>query len=420
MRVAMVSPFPPKITGIADYSCTLAGVLGGLMDLSLFDFGADSVLPSGQKARGAGSVGALIKLLAPFDGVVYHVGNNPHYHRQIALAMSERPGLAVIHDSVLYYLAAGMGQGGLAKALAMESGLAGFRKAQEIRGASPGGNILHYPNASEHPCLAWLADGVTAAIVHNEYSARQLRAARFTVPVEVVPMLGNGPERRLDEAGRSKLRQELGVAPGELLIGSFGFIAPTKRLDRLFEALSALRGQFAFRILIVGIGDDLSASLARSGLTERAIRLGYVPDGRFLDYMQAVDVLANLRYPTMGESSAPLGKALALGIPALVTDQGPCSELPDGVVMKIPLGKAEIPRLRESLALLLSSTETRESYRVRAEAYARQCLSPGVVAQRYAAVIAKYIRAEEKSPDVPAEALPLRDYVTNRLRGAFP
>ncbi len=41
--------------------------------------------------------------------------------------------------------------------------------------------------------------------------------------------------------------------------------------------------------------------------------LGFVPIEKFVDYMGACDIILNLRYPTVGETSGSLQRALGLG-----------------------------------------------------------------------------------------------------------
>jgi glycosyltransferase involved in cell wall biosynthesis len=390
-RVAMVSPFPPKQTGIADHSAALALALCKRMDLTLFDFGEDATISADLRVRGMSSVGALVKALSGFDCVIYHLGNQPHFHRDVALAMMEHPGLAVLHDTVLYYLAAGMGDGGLAKALAVEMGLSGVRTAKLVHEASPGRNPLRYQESSNYPCLRWIASSVRAAIVHNHFSATRLRQAGFEGPLDVIPLLAKSPDSLIIDGQRTKLRAEIGIPEKALVIGSFGFVAATKRLDKLFEALSPIRSTFEFRILIVGTGTDISEDVRRFGLGDRTIRLGYVPDAQFSEYLQLTDILVNLRYPSMGESSSPLSKGLAVGLPAIVTDHGSFAELPNDVVIKIPYGDEEVTVLRAALQGLMRSPELRATYRARALAFAGRELSPTAVAEYYQASLLKYL-----------------------------
>jgi glycosyltransferase involved in cell wall biosynthesis len=74
-----------------------------------------------------------------------------------------------------------------------------------------------------------------------------------------------------------------------------------------------------------------------------------VPEERLWSLMAACDVLVNLRYPTMGETSGSVIRALSLGKPLLVSDVGWFSELPDDAVLKIPVDELEVPMLAAAL-----------------------------------------------------------------------
>ena len=62
--------------------------------------------------------------------------------------------------------------------------------------------------------------------------------------------------------------------------------------------------------------------------------------------MAACDVLVNLRYPTMGETSGSVIRALSLGKPLVVSDVGWFRELPDDVVLKVPVDEYEVDDAR--------------------------------------------------------------------------
>jgi glycosyltransferase involved in cell wall biosynthesis len=65
--------------------------------------------------------------------------------------------------------------------------------------------------------------------------------------------------------------------------------------------------------------------------------------------MAACDVLVNLRYPTMGETSGSVIRALSLGKPLIVSDVGWFRELPDDVVLKVPVDDVEVAVLKPAL-----------------------------------------------------------------------
>ena len=79
--------------------------------------------------------------------------------------------------------------------------------------------------------------------------------------------------------------------------------------------------------------------------------MDYVPEERMWSLMAACDVLVNLRYPTMGETSGSVIRALSLGRPLIVSDVGWFSELPDDIVLKVPVDEFEVATLEAALEL---------------------------------------------------------------------
>ena len=74
-----------------------------------------------------------------------------------------------------------------------------------------------------------------------------------------------------------------------------------------------------------------------------------MPEERLWSLMAACDVLVNLRYPTMGETSGSAIRALSLGKPLIVSDVGWFAELPDDVALKVPVDELEVEVLRAAL-----------------------------------------------------------------------
>ena len=59
----------------------------------------------------------------------------------------------------------------------------------------------------------------------------------------------------------------------------------------------------------------------------------------------AADIVLNLRYPTVGETSGTLLRALGLGRAVLVSDVGAASpNFPDDVCLKVPVDRARKTR----------------------------------------------------------------------------
>ena len=72
------------------------------------------------------------------------------------------------------------------------------------------------------------------------------------------------------------------------------------------------------------------------GLREHVRVLGFAPIEKFVEYIGACDIVLNLRYPTVGETSGSLQRALGLGKAVIVSDVGAFAELPDDVCLKVP------------------------------------------------------------------------------------
>jgi glycosyltransferase involved in cell wall biosynthesis len=139
-------------------------------------------------------------------------------------------------------------------------------------------------------------------------------------------------------------------------VGCFGHLNMNKRIPALLEAFTLLRRRRpGARLLLVGAATerfDLDRRLERLGLTgEALVREQRVSEERFESLMAACDVLVNLRSPTMGETSGAVIRGLALGKPMLVSDVGWFSELPDGVVLKIPVDEHEVATVAAALEL---------------------------------------------------------------------
>ena len=119
------------------------------------------------------------------------------------------------------------------------------------------------------------------------------------------------------------------------------------------------------------------------GLTEHVRVLGFVPIEQFVDYIGACDIILNLRYPTVGETSGSLQRALGLGKAVVVSDVVSFSELRDDICLKVPVGREEEDTIFEYLNTLVSRPDLARAMGARAQEWiAREC-SWSSVAERY-------------------------------------
>jgi glycosyltransferase involved in cell wall biosynthesis len=325
MRVAYYSPLPPSRSGIADYSSLLLPALRERIDVV--------VAQPGKRAPAA-------------DVALYHVGNDPDAHGWIVDALHERPGVVVLHEYVLHHLIAGttIGRGdgrGYLDAMERELGVAG-----RLLGLGVLDNLLPLlweTQPERFPLSGVVLDRAAGLIVHSHYVGERARAAGYGGPLRRVPH----PVWPMGDVVPA------GDVAGEPLIGCFGFLNMNKRIPQLLEAFASLRRERpGARLLLAGASGerfDVDRRLERLGIVDGVQRIDYVPEERMWSLMAACDVLVNLRYPTMGETSGSVIRGLALGKPLVVSDVGWFSELPDEVVLKVPVDEVETDVLRAAL-----------------------------------------------------------------------
>lgn len=321
MKIAVLTPLPPTRSGVAHYASMLLPALAARAEVRAFE-----------------SLDGYRR--TDFDHVVYQLGNNPFHEVAYREALRE-PGVAVLHDLVLHHLVVEMtlARGdveGYVAALRASHGAAGEAWAR-ARAAGLHAEIANFL----FPASLEVANRSRAVIVHNRYAADRLASFGVETPIHVVPHPYVPEARRFD---REAIRTRLGFAASHRVIGFFGFLTSAKRGEVVLEAFQKARERDpALALLIVG---EPAPNIDRSLLDGPGIvATGYVDDVDFPSYYAAADRLVNLRYPTAGETSGTLIRALDSGKPVAVSDYAQFAELPESCVVRIPLGKDELERL---------------------------------------------------------------------------
>lgn len=139
-------------------------------------------------------------------------------------------------------------------------------------------------------------------------------------PADRIHVVMNGLHARdhLRAELRDRLRAELGIAPGTLLIGGAGHLAPRKGFDLLLRAFASA-GLNDARVVVAGGGDYLAElqSLADElGVSDRVHFLGHRGDGP--------DVIAGCDLFVLGSRNEGMAnvmlEAMAASVPVIATD----------------------------------------------------------------------------------------------------
>jgi glycosyltransferase involved in cell wall biosynthesis len=362
LKVAYFSPLPPERSGIADYSALLLRALEKRMDVSVVRRGAK------RSPRGT-------------DVALYHIGNNPEAHGWIVDALWRRSGLVVLHDFVLHHLIAGLtlGRGdgeGYVSAMQKDAGVIGRLLAHGV--------VDHLlppiweERAEDFPLASEVLDRADGVICHSEHVHQRTREYGYEGPISVIPMpawpsVHLGP--RIVPEGRFPV------------VTCVGHLNHAKRIPQLLEAFRRVRQRFPDGLLILGGSAAPGLRLDVDDLGEGMLRLEYQEQQALWQLLADSDVVVSLRWPTMGETSGMVIRALSLGKPVVVSDAGWFSELPDSVAAKVPVDEYEIETLVALLELLAEDDGLRERIGAAAAAYARREHDLEHVADLYVAAL---------------------------------
>jgi len=388
-RLALISPFPPVPSGVAEYGARLAPALRAELrrrdpqaEMDCFADGRDRA-PARPEVPAAGwydarSFGGIDAARAGYDEVVYVLGNS-EFHAGALTALRRRgEGIVMAHDVRM-------------------TNLFRYSGGSLDPDTDPQGDVVRR-SPSSCPSEGWGQDNrVSAAdeesgglLLLREIAARassvlvNSQAALHLAEVDVGPVLSRRlgvlpfaialPETELTTvrtvaAGRH--------GRGRLRIASFGIVDPAKKLDVLLCAVAELlTAGKDIELFIVGpVSDAVSASLrglaADLGVQERVHLTGMVDRESYLEHLGRADLAVQLRARDGGEASAAVGNCLAAGIPTVVSRLGWLGELPGHVVVKIP-GRIGPPELAEVLSGLLGDERERRRLSARAAAWAAE------------------------------------------------
>ncbi len=344
-RLALVTPWPPEQSGVADYSLRLATALAEHVDVEVVVSGpvADFAVAPDRRVKVVSSLSRdMLKRLRRSDRVLYCMGNSS-FHLHVYDLLRQHPGAVLLHDAQL-------------------TGFYGWYAGRE-RPEDPLGRLVERveqdygalvpPDELRTAPLSWerraaLGIYLTAEIqryaqqvfVHSQFAQqvveRDGRVAGHGAPVSVMPfgMPPPSPDGARSSAGQPPLVVHMGVV-GEI-----------KGIAVLIEAFAQVAARHpGAKLLLAGPVDDAAIAHWRSFAAREAPSatielLGRVSVERWQDLLAAADVAVQLRVVSNGEASAAVCDCIAAGVPTVVTDLGWMSELPESAVARVAPGVA--------------------------------------------------------------------------------
>lgn len=400
-RLAMLSPWPPLSSGVADYADRLGCALDDRFQVDRYRDA--TLIPSGAIAP-QGPVYLDHRLLSSRDralsyqAVIHQIGNS-HYHGFCYEAALCHPGLVDLHDPLLGGLHFWRAhQGGepfqnLTRLVEAEYPAQFRQLAPELRSwtEEPGG----FAQAATRRGFGFqgrLLRAARAVVVHSQHALDRLQTEfpdcadrLFAIP------LGCSPLADLGIPGH-QIRARFGIAPQATVIGCFGLITRQKLWPELIDAFGVLAREVPGALLLF-VGEDRETGaplrLARErGLTDRVRFLGRRSESEYDQLRAITDVGVCLRAePTYGESSAALLDLLGAGIPTVVSAVGSFREFPGSVVLQVASRTEPVPPLIEGLRRLLGEPALRRQLGAAARAHIEHNHAWSRVARQYETIL---------------------------------
>ncbi len=343
------SPLPPLASGIADYVHEQLETLSREFDLTLVGEVVDDVDAELRRRY---------KVIAPLqsDGAtlrVYHVGNSP-VHGFIYREARRCPGVVVLHEWNLHELVLGFAVTSnnfddYRRQMRREHGERGAIAAETIAAAL---GFRHW--TCVFPLNAEILEGALGVVC---LSASTAKKAAARIPGTPLLHLPHHALLQANAATRANARTLLGFGPDERIVLAPGLGTVSKSLDVARAAIGSIHSRIPKAILVtVGGG----SGPGEGAVSDRERVLGRVDLKTLGDALLAADVVLALRFPSRGETSGVLMRALAAGRAAVVSAGATADEdLKEGVVARVNPGPAETAELAAVLELLLGDGDAR-------------------------------------------------------------
>ena len=386
-KIIMFTPLPPSKTGIADYMVEVGVELEKTIEI-IYVIGDDAPSSEYKPKNGAVLRHSDYKGMSELKDIprIYQMGNNVQ-HEYILVELLTSPGIVVLHDYSLHHLFV---------EITLARGNETDYKELMIHNYGDYGELVATGRSRGEfnellqfilPLNQTVIDASLAVIVHSYESFFRARKVTDHRKVHKISFPYNHEQDAMLTGTTGGARKALGIDENTIIFASFGFVTPPKKIEFVIKALSAVKHEIPdFKYFIVGDVSDsvpLKQLLVEYGLKDNVEVLGYVDFEKLHLYMEASDMVVSLRYPSAGETSAALYRAMGVGKCCIAFDYSSYSDLPDNTLIKIKLNTLDVTELAQALKHYAQHMDEVVVIAENAKRYIQEKHSVGICANQY-------------------------------------
>jgi len=308
LRIAVWSPLPPASSEVADHTSQLLPALAEHHDVVAVVEDPSAVDPAmvpGIPVAGSGSASQA-------DLDVYQIASSPGHVFAYRAALA-RPGVVVLHEWILH---------DLVWREAVEGGdvsryLREMRRSHGETGTFVGHQVSRGLGGTILPGLFAVNDRLVemslgVATLTRESGAHLRRRHPATPHLHLPQHMALA-----SVATRAEARHALGLPGDALLVIAPGRATRSSQLETLMRAVGRLRRELpSLRLVVAGeIDPDLPWQdwVSEAGLGDGLVTTGSLSSEDLVRHLAAADVVSMLRFPSRGEMSAELVRAMGVG-----------------------------------------------------------------------------------------------------------
>lgn len=412
-RLYLFSPLPPQRNGLADYIVEYLTPLARDFDLYVV---AESGLAASVEEHFRQAYRSKLPFRvvsesvfeahqpAPGARILYNLGNNPDCCYMLDY-LHRYPGVVMLHDVSLFYLHQVLLQQNRANGF-MGSWLEdeGFVLPDYFLHSD--GSLARSPGLLYQECLMLrrIVSSATKVIVHSRYAqqrsqgavhgslpSEELHAKFHRIPHFVLPPSSPSSSEELATLAR------FGIRSSDYVMVCPGFLTGNKMLYELLVAYRRLRDEIP-GLKLVYAGEErpdeypISKKIAQLWPDgDRPVVTGYLTSDELDILLARADISFVLRYPTYGETSGILPRAVMGGANVVTVDIGSYPEFESPLIRKVSIGTMAAESIERAVREIHSTrgkTPARESLRAD-EARRAAALAPQALYRRIGDVIAR-------------------------------